>query len=63
MRLTNHLVVMAKAPRLGRVKRRLAAAVGDQAALAFYRRALPPSHRRACAVKRRTDDTASAYDG
>jgi uncharacterized protein len=40
MRLSNHLVVMARAPRLGRVKRRLAAAVGDQAALAFYRRAL-----------------------
>ena len=40
MRLRNHLVVMAKAPRLGSVKRRLAAAIGDQAALAFYRRAL-----------------------
>ena len=46
MRLGNHLVVMAKAPRLGRVKRRLAAAVGDQAALAFYRRALAGLLRR-----------------
>lgn len=46
MRLSNHLVVMAKAPRLGRVKRRLAAAVGDQAALAFYRGALAALLRR-----------------
>ena len=46
MRLANHLVVMAKAPRLGRVKRRLAAAVGDQTALAFYRAALAALLRR-----------------
>jgi rSAM/selenodomain-associated transferase 1 len=34
------LVVMVKAPRLGAVKRRLAAAIGDRAALLFYRRSL-----------------------
>jgi rSAM/selenodomain-associated transferase 1 len=32
------LIVFAKAPRLGRVKRRLAAEIGDVAALRFYRR-------------------------
>ncbi len=34
------LIVFARAPRLGRVKRRLAAEVGDVAALRFYRRTL-----------------------
>lgn len=34
----NRLVVFLKEPRLGRVKRRLAAEVGEAAALAFYRR-------------------------
>lgn len=34
------LVVFARAPRLGRVKRRLAAEIGAVAALAFYRRTL-----------------------
>jgi hypothetical protein len=32
------LIVLAKAPRLGRAKRRLAAEIGDIAALRFYRR-------------------------
>jgi len=35
-----HLVVMAKAPRLGQAKRRLAADIGAFAALAFYRAGL-----------------------
>ena len=35
-----HLIVMAKAPRLGRVKTRLAADIGPVAAWAFYRRTL-----------------------
>jgi hypothetical protein len=35
-----HLIVFARAPRLGTVKRRLAAGIGDGAALAFYRRSL-----------------------
>jgi uncharacterized protein len=34
------LVVFAKAPRLGRVKTRLAAGIGEEAALGFYRRTL-----------------------
>jgi len=32
-----HLIVLARAPQLGRVKRRLAAAIGDVAARCFYR--------------------------
>ena len=35
-----HLIIMAKSPRLGRVKRRLARAVGDVAAIRFYRNSL-----------------------
>lgn len=35
--LARHLVVMARAPRLGCVKRRLARDIGDIAALRFYR--------------------------
>ena len=37
MRPARHLVVMARLPRLGRVKTRLAADIGAQAALRFYR--------------------------
>jgi uncharacterized protein len=37
MSLTHHLVVMAKAPRAGQAKRRLARDIGTVAALAFYR--------------------------
>jgi uncharacterized protein len=40
MRRSRHVVLFAKAPRLGTVKRRLAAGVGDAAALAFYRATL-----------------------
>ena len=37
---TRHLIVMAKSPRLGRVKTRLAADIGAVAAAGFYRRTL-----------------------
>jgi glycosyltransferase A (GT-A) superfamily protein (DUF2064 family) len=37
MRQGRHLVIFAKAPRLGQVKRRLAAGIGAIAALRFYR--------------------------
>jgi len=40
MSLPRHLVVFAKAPRLGRVKSRLAKDIGPVAAWAFYRRTL-----------------------
>jgi len=40
MVMNRHLVVMVKAPRLGRVKTRLAADIGAVAALNFYRRTL-----------------------
>lgn len=35
--MTRHLVIFARAPRLGRVKRRLARDIGDAAATRFYR--------------------------
>ncbi len=38
MGLPNHLVVFARAPRLGRIKRRLGRDIGPVAAWAFYRR-------------------------
>jgi len=41
-----HLVIMAKAPRLGRVKTRLAAGIGPVAAWAFYRLILAGTTRR-----------------
>ncbi len=44
--MKRHLIVFAKAPRLGQVKRRLARDIGDAAALAFYRRALARLLRR-----------------
>lgn len=40
MRRQRHLVVFARAPRLGAVKRRLAVGIGDLAALGFYRQTL-----------------------
>jgi len=46
MKVTQHLVVMAKIPRLGKVKRRLAADIGAIAALSFYRRTLSILMRR-----------------
>ena len=39
-RFTRHLVIFTRAPRLGRVKRRLARDIGAVAATAFYRRTL-----------------------
>ncbi|MBL6929261.1 MAG: TIGR04282 family arsenosugar biosynthesis glycosyltransferase [Rhodospirillales bacterium] len=44
--MTNHLVVFAKAPRLGRVKNRLAADIGRVNAWVFYRRTLDAVLRR-----------------
>ncbi len=46
MTLQRHLVVLAKAPRLGTVKRRLAADIGHVRATAFYRRTLAALLRR-----------------
>lgn len=46
MRVRRHLVIMAKIPRLGRVKRRLAADIGGIAALGFYRNSLALVMRR-----------------
>jgi rSAM/selenodomain-associated transferase 1 len=40
MNLARHLVVFARAPRMGAVKRRLAADIGRDAALAFYRKTM-----------------------
>jgi len=42
----DHLLVFAKAPRRGLVKRRLAAGIGEAAALAFYRETLQALLRR-----------------
>lgn len=41
-----HLIILAKAPRLGRVKRRLARDIGDLEALNFYRTTLTRTIRR-----------------
>lgn len=46
MNARRHVVLFAKAPRRGAVKRRLAAGVGDAAALAFYRATLAAAARR-----------------
>jgi hypothetical protein len=46
MKPMRHVVLFAKAPRRGTVKRRLAAGVGDAAALAFYRATLKSVLRR-----------------
>ena len=46
MSLQRHLVVFARAPRIGRVKTRLAGNIGMVAAWAFYRRMLERTHRR-----------------
>lgn len=46
MGLECHLVIFARAPRLGGVKRRLAADIGDLAAWRFYRRTLTDIARR-----------------
>ena len=47
-----HLVILAKAPRLGRAKRRLAADIGPVAALRFYRTILAQTLRRLAADPR-----------
>ncbi len=44
--MKRRLIVLARAPRLGRVKRRLAAGIGPLAALRFYRRSLGSLIRR-----------------
>jgi len=44
--MNRHLVLMAKAPRVGRVKTRLAAAVGPVRAWAFHRRCLAATARK-----------------
>lgn len=44
--MRNHLIVFARAPQLGRVKRRLARDIGEAAALRFYRRSLETALRR-----------------
>ncbi len=44
--MRRHLIVFARAPRRGRVKRRLAAGIGPLAALRFYRRTLASLIRR-----------------
>lgn len=41
-----HLIILAKPPRIGRVKRRLAADIGEIEALRFYRRTLDATLRR-----------------
>lgn len=46
MSLQRHLVLFARAPRRGAVKRRLAADIGADAALAFYRQSLDDVARR-----------------
>jgi rSAM/selenodomain-associated transferase 1 len=38
--MTRHLVIFARAPQFGRVKRRLATAIGSAAAMRFYRQTL-----------------------
>jgi rSAM/selenodomain-associated transferase 1 len=44
--MTRTLIVFARAPRLGQVKRRLSTGIGASAALAFYRRTLATLLRR-----------------
>lgn len=44
--MKRHLVIFARAPQLGQVKRRLARGIGASAALAFYRRTLAALLRR-----------------
>jgi rSAM/selenodomain-associated transferase 1 len=61
--LANQLVVFAKAPRLGQVKRRLAAGIGEAAALAFYRRTLADLLRRVAADPRWQTWLAVTPDG
>ena len=50
--LTNHLIIFAKAPRLGRVKTRLGRDVGMVTAWSFYRQCLVDTTRRMAADRR-----------
>jgi len=52
MALSNHLVIMAKAPQIGRVKTRLAHGIGSVGAWAFYRHTLAMVSRRLAADRR-----------
>ena len=57
-----HLLIFAKAPRRGAVKRRLAQDIGDGAALQFYRRCLVAIARRLAADPRWTTWIAGTPD-
>jgi len=50
--VTDTVYVFARAPRLGTVKRRLAAGIGEVAALRFHRATLRATLRRLCADRR-----------
>jgi len=63
MTLDRHLVIMAKAPRLGRVKTRLAAGIGPVAAWTFYRLILTGTVRRLAGDRRWSTWLAVAPDG
>jgi len=54
MALSNHLVIMAKAPQIGRVKTRLARGIGRVGAWNFYRRTLAAVSRPLVADRRWT---------
>jgi len=62
MSLKNHLVIMAKAPRIGRVKSRLARGIGRVGAWAFYRRTLAAVSRPLVADRRWTTWLAVSPD-
>lgn len=57
------VIVFARAPRLGTVKRRLARAIGDQAALRFHRETLIRLLRGLCREKRFRTVLAMTPDG
>lgn len=61
--LTNHLIIFAKAPRLGQVKTRLGHDIGMVNAWAFYRRCLMDTTRRMAADPRWRTWLALAPDG
>src|SRR5690606_11672517 len=60
---TRHLVIFVKAPRLGRVKRRLARDVGAVEAWTFYRRTVEDAARRLWRERRWRRLAALAPDG
>ena len=63
MRAARHLVVFLRAPRLGRVKSRLAAGIGALAALRFYRQATEGLLRRVARDRRWRCHIAITPDG